>query len=151
MSGCVLLMDDPGVTVGSVAEARAAILDHALETLGGYERDPDNCEHLRLRVEGDGPTWDDLTECEVERTYDPADPRAGMTCSYLLYQQGGLDGVGGPIWTYSVTIWATAPPEVWDHPADERAGQDNTDDLDNASRDKRTPSDGELQVRKGAT
>ena len=127
MSGCVLLMDDLGVTVSSVAEARAAIVDHALETLGGHARDPDKREHLRLRVEGDGPTWNDLAECEVERTYDPADPRGGMTCSYLLYQQGGLDGVGGPIWTFGVQIWATAPPEVWDHPADQPAGYEDAD------------------------
>ena len=23
------------------------------------------------------------------------------------------------MWTYGVTIWATAPPEVWDHPTDQ--------------------------------
>ncbi len=33
-----------------------------------------------------------------------------MTCSYCLFGQGSLEGVGGVMWTYSVTIWATAPP-----------------------------------------
>ena len=33
------------------------------------------------------------------------------------------------MWTYSVIIWATAPPEVWDHPADEPVGLDADDGL----------------------
>ena len=57
-----------------------------------------------------------------------------MTCSYLLYLQGGLEGVGGMIWTYGVTICATAPPAVWDHPTDQPIGLDNDDDLHHDSR-----------------
>ena len=41
------------------------------------------------------------------------------------------------MWTYGVTIWATAPPpppEVWDHPTDQPIGLDNDDDLHNDSR-----------------
>ena len=66
-----------------------------------------------------GPTWDDLAKCETGRRYDPANPEAGMTCTYFLYGQGGIEGVGGVIWTYEVWVWATAPPEVWDHPSDQ--------------------------------
>ncbi|MCY4422681.1 MAG: hypothetical protein OXC06_06375, partial [Acidimicrobiaceae bacterium] len=64
---------------------------------------------------------------ETSRRYDPADPEAGMTCSYLLYEKGPLGVVGGGAWTYSVEVWATGPPEVWDHPADQPAGLDSTD------------------------
>jgi len=57
-----------------------------------------------------------------------------MTCSYCLFGQGSLEGVGGVMWTYGVTIWATAPPEVWYHPADQPAGMDDDhnrgDDVD---------------------
>lgn len=56
------------------------------------------------------PTWEDLIEREEGRRYDPADPDTGMTCSYCLFGQGSLEGVGGVMWTHSVTIWATAPP-----------------------------------------
>ncbi len=35
------------------------------------------------------------------------------------------------MWTYGVTIWATAPPEVWNHPADQPLGLDTDDDLNN--------------------
>ena len=34
------------------------------------------------------------------------------------------------MWTYGVTIWATAPPEVWDHPTDQPAGLDTDDGLE---------------------
>ena len=54
-----------------------------------------------------------------------------MTCSYLLYRQGGLEGVGGVMWTYGVTIWATAPPEVWNHPTNQPAGLDADDYREN--------------------
>ena len=52
-----------------------------------------------------------------------------MTCSYLLYEHGGLGVVGGGTWPYSVELWATAPPKVWDHPADQPIGLDTDDDL----------------------
>ena len=128
MSGCVMLEDHPFI-VETVAEARAAILRHALDTLGHHAHAPQRGEHLRLNVRAGGPTWEDLAECEEGRRYDPSNPEDGMKCSYLLYRQGGLEGVGGVMWTYSVTIWATAPPEVWDHPADQPAGLDIDDDF----------------------
>ena len=126
LTGCVMLENNP-FKVETVAEARSTILRYAMDVLGNHAHDPDKQEHLRLNVSAGGPTWDDLAECEEGRRYDPADPDTGMTCSYFLYRQGGLEGVGGVMWTYGVTIWATAPPEVWDHPADQPAGLDADD------------------------
>ena len=128
LTGCMLLEGNP-FTVETVAEVRSAILQHAMDMLGHHAHDPEEREYLRLNVRPGGPTWDDLAECEEGRRYDPADPETGMTCSYLLYCQGGLEGVSGVMWTYGVTIWATAPPEVWDHPTDEPVGLDADDGL----------------------
>ena len=130
LTGCVMLDDQP-VAVETVAEARSAILRYAMDALGHHAHDPQRREHLRLNVRADGPTWQDLIECEEGRRYDPAKPDDGMQCSYSLYRQGGIEGVGGLRWTYSVTIWATAPPEVWGHPADQTAGLDSVDERDN--------------------
>ena len=126
--GCTVWEDQP-FHVGTVAEARAAILRYAMDALDHHAHNPDRREHLRLKVQTDGPTWDDLAECEEGRRYDPSKPEDGMKCSYFLYRQGGLEGVGGLRWTYSVTIWATAPPEVWNHPTDQPAGLDIDDDF----------------------
>ncbi|MDE0161925.1 MAG: hypothetical protein OXL98_09310 [Acidimicrobiaceae bacterium] len=126
LTGCVMLEDHP-FHVETVAEARSAILRCAMEALGHHAHDQEKREHLRLNMPAGGPTWDDLADCEEGRRYDPADPDTGMTCSYLLYRQGGLEGIGGVMWTYGVTIWATAPPEVWDHPTDQPAGLDDDD------------------------
>lgn len=127
--GCVL---DEGrsFVVETVAEARSAILQHAMGALGHQAHDPKWREHLRLNVGSDGPTWEDLIECEEGRHYDPDQPEKGMRCSYFLYGQDGIEGVGGVMWNYSVTIWATAPPEVWAHPADQPVGLDTDDDSD---------------------
>ncbi len=127
--GCVMLEDHP-FAVETVAEARSAILQYAMDALDHHAYDPERREYLRLNVGPDGPTWDDLAECEEGRRYDPGKPEDGMKCSYFLYRKGGIEGVGGSIWTYSVTIWATAPPEVWDHPADQPLGLDGGDGLD---------------------
>ena len=129
LTGCVMLEDRP-FRVETVAEARAVILRYATDALGHHAHSPEKREYLRLNVRPGGATWEDLAECEEGRRYDPADPDTGMTCSYLLYLQGGLEGVGGVMWTYGVTIWATAPPEVWDHPADQPAGLDADDRLE---------------------
>ena len=110
LTGCVMLEDHP-FAVETIAEARSAILQYAIDALGHHAHDPDKREHLRLNVPAGGPTWDDLAECEEGRHYDPADPDTGMTCSYYLFGQGGLEGVGGVTWIYGVTIWATAPPK----------------------------------------
>ena len=115
--GCVSWEDRP-FHVKTVAEARAAILRYAMDMLGHHAHEQEEREYLLLNVPAGGPTWEDLAECEDGRRYDPAKPEDGMKCSYFLYSQGGIEGVGGVLWTYSVTIWATAPPEVWDHPAD---------------------------------
>lgn len=130
MTGCVMLEDQP-FTVETVAEARSAILRYAMNALGHHAHNPEKREHLRLNARPGGPTWKDLAECQEGRRYDPADPDTGMTCSYLLYRQGGLEGVGGLMWTYGVTIWATAPPKVWDHPTDQPLRLDTEDDLNN--------------------
>ncbi|MDE0493366.1 MAG: hypothetical protein OXH54_05480, partial [Acidimicrobiaceae bacterium] len=44
-------------------------------------------------------------------------------------------------WTYSVEIWATGPPEIWDHPADQPAGLDNEDGLYNNPRPNSASND----------
>ena len=129
-AGCCLSGDIP-VVVETVAEARDVIVGYARGELSGYTRDPERQDHLRFKTRRGRSRWKSLTECETSRRYDPADPEAGMTCSYLLYEEGGLGVVGGGAWTYSVEIWATAPPEVWDHPADQPIGLDTDDDLDN--------------------
>ncbi len=128
LRGCVLIEGESSF-VGTVAEARVAILQYAMDLLDHHADEPEKREYLRLNVGAGGPTWDDLAECEEGRRYDPSRPEDGMRCSYFLYQEGGIGSVGGLMWTYSVVIWATAPPEVWDHPADEPVGLDTDDDL----------------------
>ena len=128
LRGCVMIEGESSF-VGTVAEARLAILQYAMDLLDHHAHRSEKRKHLRLNVGADGPTWDDLVECEESRRYDPSKPEDGMRCSYFLYQEGGLGGVGGLMWTYSVVIWATAPPEVWDHPADEPVGLDADDGL----------------------
>ena len=128
-AGCCLSGDMP-VIVETVAEAREVIVRYAKGSIGGRQREPDQREHLRFRTRRGRSAWKSLAECETSRRYDPADPEAGMTCYYLLYEEGGLGVVGGGAWTYSVEIWATAPPEVWDHPADQPIGVDNADAMD---------------------
>ncbi len=125
-AGCCLMGDVP-VIVETVAEAREVIVRHAREHGGGSRSESDDWEHQRFRTRRGRSTWKSLLECETSRRYDPADPEAGMTCSYLLYEKGPLGVVGGGAWTYSVEVWATGPPEVWDHPADQPAGLDSTD------------------------
>ena len=99
--------------------------------IGGRQRQPDQREYLRFRTSRGRSAWKSLLECETGRRYDPADRDAGMTCSYLLYEEGNLEGVGGVMWTYGVEFWVTGPPEVWDHPTDQPVGLDNGDDLHN--------------------
>ena len=72
--------------------------------------------------------WGDLVRCESGRYYDPSVPDAGMAVSYTLYEEGGLGGVGGLVWTYGVYLEVTGPPEVWDHPADVPCGLDPDDE-----------------------
>ena len=132
-AGCCLSGEIP-VVVETVEEAREVIVSYAKGELSGYTRDPERQDHLRFKTRRGRSRWKSLTECETSRRYDPADPEAGMTCSYLLYEEGGLGVVGGGAWTYSVELWATAPPEVWDHPADHPIGLDNAHDPDNDSK-----------------
>ena len=130
--GCTAWEDQP-FHVETVAEAHAAILQYAMDALGHHAHGLNKREHLRLKVRADGPTWDDLAKCQENRRYDPSKPEDGMKCSYFLYQQGGIEGVGGVRWTYAVTIWATAPPEVWNHPANQPIDLDKADDRGNDS------------------
>ena len=129
-AGCCLSGDIP-VIVETVAEAREVIVSHAKGELSGYTRDAEQQDHLHFKTRRGRSAWKSLAECETSRHYDPADPEAGMTCSYLLYEEGGLGVVGGGAWTYSVELWATAPPAVWDHPADQPVRLDNDEDLHN--------------------
>ena len=124
--GCTV-WEGPPLTVETIAEARSAILRHAMTMLDHHAHDPEKRRYRRLNVGPNGPTWDDLAQCEGSRRYDPSKPEEGMRCSYLLYRQRGIRGVGGSISTYFVRIWATAPPEVWDHAADQPAGLDSVD------------------------
>ena len=130
-SGCVL---SGGIReiVESVAEARKVIVRHAG---GGRSKsrhdEPDDHGHVRFKTRQGRSAWKSLLECETSRRYDPSDAEAGMTCSYLLYEHEGLGVVGGGTMPYSVEIWATAPPEVWDHPAGQPIGLDSDDDLHN--------------------
>ena len=129
-SGCVL-SGDPPIIAETVTEARKAIANYAKGLIGDRQREPEQQEHLRFRTRRGRSAWKSLLECETHRRYDPANPDAGMTCSYLLYEEGNLEGVGGLMWTYGVEFWVTGPPEVWDHHADEPVGVDNDDDRDN--------------------
>ena len=132
-SGCCMIGETP-VIVETVAEAREVIVGHAKEHSRESRSEPDDEEHFHFRTRRGRPAWKSLLECEISRRYDPADPGAGMTCSYLLYEKGPLGVVGGGAWTYSVEIWATGPPEIWDHPADHSAGLDTDGDLHNDCR-----------------
>ena len=114
-SGCCMIGETP-VIVETVAEAREVIVGHAKEHSRESRSKPDDEEHFHFRTRQGRSTWKSLLECETSRRYDPAAPEAGMTCSYLLYERGPLGVVGGGAWTYSVEIWATGPPEIWDHP-----------------------------------
>lgn len=127
-TGCVV-DGDTIVIVETVAEAREVILRHAVRNLWGKGTAEDERAHLRLLGRESGPTWEDLTRCEAYRVYDPGNPDGGMRCGYVLYEQGGLDGVGGLVWTFGVYVWATAPPEVWDHPADQPCGLDSDEEF----------------------
>ena len=129
-AGCCLSGDTP-VIVETVAEARGVIVSYAKGELSGYTRDPEQREHRHFTTRRGRSAWKSLAECETSRRFDPTDPEAGMTCSYLLYDEGGLEGVGGVMWTYSVAILVTAPPAVWDHPADQPAGLDTDEDVHN--------------------
>ena len=140
MTGCVIEAN-PLRIVENVVEAREVILNYAIDALHHHAHDPERREYLRLNVGPDGPTWDDLAACEEGHRYDPNKPQDGMKCSYSLYRQRGIEGVGGSIWTYSVTVWATAPPEVWGHPADQPvSGMDMDEHFRN---DLRSGSDNE--------
>ena len=123
--GC-LVDEGPAVFVPSVEEARRALARTAREVLG--ERKPaDPDPEFFLFPPGRGSGWDELVRCESYRHYDPSVPDKGMEVSYALYEEGGLSGVGGMIWTYGVYLTVTGPPEVWDHPADVPCGLDLDD------------------------
>ena len=113
--GC-LVYSEPPVFVRSVEEARRTMLRTAGEVL--EERKPAGPDpaHFLFRPGGDR-VWDDLVRCESYRCYDPSLPEKGMEVSYALYEEGGLGGVGGMVWTYGVYLTVKGSPEIWDHPA----------------------------------
>ena len=123
-TGCVVSGDLP-IIAETVTEARKVIASYAKGLIGDRQREPDKQAFLRFRTSRGRSAWKSLLECETHRRYDPADPGAPMTCSYLLYEEGNLEGVGGIMWTYGVEISVTGPPEVWDHPADQPVGLDD--------------------------
>ncbi len=126
-SGCCLIGEAPAI-VESVAEAREVIVGHAKANQGPSRRKPDDREQVRFKTRRGRSAWKSLLECEISRRYDPANPDAGMTCSYLLYEHEGLGVVGGGTMPYSVELWATASPKVWDHPTDQPIGLDTDAD-----------------------
>lgn len=128
-SGCLVSGDRP-IIAETVTEARQLIVARAKGMVGGQQGDPAKQPYVRFRTAPDRSAWESLLECETYRHYDPADPDAGMSCCYLLYEEGNLSGVGGVIWTHVVAIGLTAPPEVWDHPADKPIGVDSLHDPD---------------------
>ena len=86
LRGCVMIGGESSFG-GTVAEARVAILQYAMDLLDHHAHRSEKRKHLRLNVGADGPTWDDLAECEDGRRYDPSKPEDGMRCSYFLYQE----------------------------------------------------------------
>ena len=93
------------------------------------DRDTEFCEFLVLDDPNGDPTWEDLARCEWRRRYDPDNSGVGMTCVYVLYEVGDLEGACGRVSTDGVCIWVTAPPEVWEHPPDQPCGLEAEDDL----------------------
>ena len=120
--GC-LVYAEPPVFVQSVEEARRTMVRTAGEVL--EERKPAGPDpaHFLFPPGGDRG-WDDLVRCESYRCYDPSVPEEGMEVSYVLYEQGGLEGVGGIMWTYGVYLTVRGSPKVWDHPAHVPCGLD---------------------------
>lgn len=124
--GCLVYAEHP-VSVHSVEEARCTMVSTAGEVL--EERKPacpDPAYFLFPR--GGDRGWDDLVRCESYRCYDPSVPEEGMQVSYTLYEEGGLSGVGGVMWTYGVYLTVNGSPEIWDHPAHVPCGLDLFDD-----------------------
>ncbi len=117
----------PPTFVRSVDQARRTLVRTAREVL--EERKPEDPDPEFFRFpRGVDSGWEDLVRCESYRYYDPSVPDKGMEVSYALYEEGGLSGVGGMIWTYGVYMAVTGPPEVWDHPAHLPCGLDLDDD-----------------------
>ena len=112
--GCIV-QSEPSAFVRSVEEARRTLVRTARGIL--EERKPHEPDPQFFRFPPGSESWEDLVRCESYRCYDPTLPDKGMEVSYALYEEGGLSGVGGMIWTYGVDLTVTGPPEVWDHPA----------------------------------
>ncbi len=124
--GC-LVYSEPPVFVRSVEEARRTLVRVARDRL--EERKPHRpAPEFFLFPPGSNGGWGDLVRCESYRRYDPSVPDTGMEVSYALYEEGGLSGVGGTMWTYGVYLTVTGPPEVWDHPAHVPCGLELDDD-----------------------
>lgn len=120
--GCLVDVG-PAVFVRSVEEARRTLVRTAREVLEERKpKDPD--PEFFLFPRGVDSGWDEFVRCESYRCYDPRVPDKGMEVSYTLYEEGGLSGVGGMIWTYGVYLTVTGPPEIWDHPAHLPCGVD---------------------------
>ncbi|MYD04949.1 MAG: hypothetical protein F4X21_08530 [Acidimicrobiia bacterium] len=127
-TGCLIEAAVP-VIVETVDEARRLILDYAVQAVD-HKNPPDSRHKMRLKGWEEGPDWDDLNRCIDYRRYDPDRPDKGMRCSYELYVDGPLGGVGGLLWTYYVGITAVSSPEIWDHPLDQPCGlaEDESDE-----------------------
>ena len=113
--GC-LVYPRPPVFVGSVEQARRTLVRIARDEL--EEQKPESPDPEYFLFPPASTSWDELVRCESYRCYDPSVPDRGMEVSYALYEQGGLSGVGGMMWTYGVYLTVNSSPEIWDHPAD---------------------------------
>ncbi len=131
-SGC--LVDEWTVIVETVAEARQVILSHVLPDMKG----PEHGSETHGPASRPHRSWEDLTGHEDSRRYDPGNPAAGMCCSYSLSETEWMEGVGGIRWPVTDHRWATGPPEIWDHPADQPVGLDSDDDRDDYRLDSAT-------------
>ena len=129
-AGCCLSGDIP-VIVETVAEAREVIVGYARGDLSGYTRDPEQRDHLHFKTRRGRSKWKSLTEWRDEPPLRPGRPRSGHDLLLPALRGGWSRSRRRCAWTYSVEIWATAPPAVWDHPADQPIGLDNPDDPDN--------------------
>lgn len=123
--GC-LVYSRPPAFVRSVDQARRTLVRIAREEL--EEQKPASPDPEYFLLPPGSTSWDELVRCESYRCYDPSVPDKGMEVSYALYEQGGLSGVGGLMWTYGVYLTVNGSPEIWDHPADVPCGLDLLDD-----------------------
>ena len=133
LTGCVMLEDHP-IAVETVDEARSAILRCAMEALGHHAHDQEKRDYLRLNMPADGPTW--TASCDSGpgdgQVVEPAPEAAAAPPETTAAPAAEVEPEPEPESVAAVEPepepeWAAAPPDVWDHPADQPAGLDDDD------------------------